>query len=39
MASNKNAQNSAPGDLKRTNCTINLSLVFPFWYIWLAENH
>ena len=28
MASNKNAQNSAPRDLKRTNCTINLPLVF-----------
>ena len=28
MASNKNAQNSAPHDLKRTNCTINLPLVF-----------
>ena len=27
MASNKNAQNSAPHDLKRTNCTINLPLV------------
>ena len=28
MASNKNAQNSAPRDLKRTNCTMNLPLVF-----------
>ena len=28
MASNKNGQNSAPSDLKRTNCTINLALVF-----------
>ena len=28
MASNKNVQNSAPRDLKRTNCTINLQLVF-----------
>ena len=28
MASDKNAQNSAPRDLKRTNCTINLPLVF-----------
>ena len=28
MASNKNAQNSAPHDLKRTNCAINLPLVF-----------
>ena len=28
MASNKSAQNSAPRDLKRTNCTINLPLVF-----------
>ena len=28
MASNKNAQNSAPRDLKRTNCTLNLPLVF-----------
>ena len=28
MASNKNAQNSVPHDLKRTNCTINLPLVF-----------
>ena len=28
MASNKNAQNSAPRDLNRTNCTINLPLVF-----------
>ena len=28
MASNKNAQNLAPHDLKRTNCTINLPLVF-----------
>ena len=28
MASNKNEQNSAPRDLKRTNCTINLPLVF-----------
>ena len=28
MASNKNAQNSAPHDQKRTNCTINLPLVF-----------
>ena len=28
MASKTNAQNSAPHDLKRTNCTINLSLVF-----------
>ena len=27
MASNKNAQNSAPRDLKRTNCTTNLPLV------------
>ena len=27
MASNKNVQNSAPCDLKRTNCTINLPLV------------
>ena len=30
MASYKNAQNSAPRDLKRTNCTINLPLVFTF---------
>ena len=28
MASNKKVQNSAPRDLKRTNCTINLPLVF-----------
>ena len=28
MASNENPQNSAPHDLKRTNCTINLPLVF-----------
>ena len=28
MASNKNVQNSAPRDLKRTNCTINLQFVF-----------
>ena len=28
MASNKNVQNSAPCDLKLTNCTINLPLVF-----------
>ena len=28
MASNKNVQNSAPHDLKCTNCTINLPLVF-----------
>ena len=28
MASKKNTQNSAPHDLKRTNCTINLPLVF-----------
>ena len=28
MASNKNEQNSAPRDLKRTNCIINLPLVF-----------
>ena len=28
MASNKNAQNSAPRDLKRTFCAINLPLVF-----------
>ena len=28
MASYKNVQNSAPRDLKRTNCTINLPLVF-----------
>ena len=28
MASNKNAQNLAPRDLKRTNCTLNLPLVF-----------
>ena len=28
MASNRNAQNLAPPDLKRTNCTINLPLVF-----------
>ena len=28
MASNKIEQNSAPHDLKRTNCTINLQLVF-----------
>ena len=28
MASKKFAQNSAPYDLKRTNCTINLPLVF-----------
>ena len=28
MACNKNVQNSASRDLKRTNCTINLQLVF-----------
>ena len=28
IASNKNGQNSAPRDLKRTNCTINLPWVF-----------
>ena len=28
MASNKNVQNSAPRDQKRTNCTINLQFVF-----------
>ena len=28
MASDKNLQNSASRDLKRTNCTINLQLVF-----------
>ena len=28
MVSNKNAQNSTTRDLKRTNCTINLPLVF-----------
>ena len=28
MASKKNAQNSGPHDLKRTNCTIDLPLVF-----------
>ena len=28
MASKKYAQNSAPHDLKCTNCTINLPLVF-----------
>ena len=28
MASNKNAPNSAPHDLKCTNCTTNLPLVF-----------
>ena len=28
MASNKNVQDSKPCDLKRTNCTINLPLVF-----------
>ena len=28
MASNKNVQNSAPRDLKMTNCTINLQFVF-----------
>ena len=28
MASKKNAQNLAPHHLKRTNCTINLLLVF-----------
>ena len=28
MASNKNEQNTACSDLKRTNCTINLPLVF-----------
>ena len=28
MTSKKYAQNSAPHDLKRTNCTINLPLVF-----------
>ena len=28
MASNENPQNSAPHDLKRTNYTINLPLVF-----------
>ena len=28
MASNKHAKNSAPRDLKRTNRTINLPLVF-----------
>ena len=28
MASNKNEQNTARRDLKRTNCTINLPLVF-----------
>ena len=28
MASKKNVQNSAPPDLKRTNCTINLQFVF-----------
>ena len=28
MASNKNAQNSASRDLKLSNCTMNLPLVF-----------
>ena len=28
MASKNNTQNSAPHDLKRTKCTINLPLVF-----------
>ena len=28
MASNKNEQNTARRDLERTNCTINLPLVF-----------
>ena len=28
MASSKNVQNSSSHDLKRTNCTINLQLVF-----------
>ena len=28
MASNKNVQNLAPRDLKRSNCTMNLPFVF-----------
>ena len=50
MVSNKNAQNSAPRDLKRTNCTINLPLVFTIlvymvsgeslkvFYIYVSQN-
>ena len=39
MASNKNPQNSAPHDLKRTNCTINLPLVFTILvYIFSGES-
>ena len=38
MASNKNVQNSAPRDLKRTNCTINLQLVFTILVSMVSED-
>ena len=37
MASNKNVQNSAPRDLKRTNCTINLALMFTILVCMVSE--
>ena len=38
MASNKNVQNSAPRDLNRTNCTINLQLVFTILVFMVSED-
>ena len=38
MASNKNVQNSAPRDLKRTNCTTNLPLVFTILVYMVSED-
>ena len=38
MASKKNAQNLAPHHLKRTNCTINLPLVFTILIIVSGES-
>ena len=37
MAFNKNVQNSAPRDLKRTDCTINLPLVFTILVCMVSE--
>ena len=37
MAFNKNVQNSAPRDVKRTNCTINLPLVFTILVCMVSE--
>ena len=38
MASNKNVQNSAPRDLKRTNSTINMQLVFTLLVYMVSED-